>query len=94
MPTYICTYAFQEVADLNETDLKSIIELKIEQSKVLATQASNENGSRDQVKCIVDALAIFQHFSSTVDASRYRTVKFPIYSIHCTVLVCQNRKDP
>ena len=81
MPTYICTYAFQEVADLNETDLKSIIELKIEQSKVLATQASNENGSRDQVKCIVDALAIFQHFSSTVDASRYRTVKFPIYSI-------------
>ena len=61
--------------------MKSIIELKIEQSKVLATQASNENGSRDQVKCIVDALAVFQHFSSTVDASRYRTVKFPIYSM-------------
>ena len=71
----------QEVEAFHENDLHSIIQLKIEQSKVLATQASNENGSHEHTKCIMDALAIFQHFSSTVDVSRYRSVKFPIYSV-------------
>ena len=61
--------------------MHSIIQLKIEQSKVLATQAANENGSHEHAKCIMDALAIFQHFSSTVDVSCYRSVKFPIYSM-------------
>uniref|UniRef100_A0A7S4N5B2 Uncharacterized protein n=1 Tax=Odontella aurita TaxID=265563 RepID=A0A7S4N5B2_9STRA len=84
----------REVETFHEMDVKTILQLKIEQSKACTNQTCSKAGKKDyevtdEVRYILDALAIYEH-SATMSRVKDRSIVFPIFS--CLFLFLKSGK--